>query len=102
MTHFDHAGFDAPVPWLGKADFRELTMGWTMGLAAFCYRKSKVLPLSSQRQCTPHAWCAICLSNPIFCPCHKKEHPNGCSFLWGGRWDSNPRSSEPQSDALAN
>ena len=23
-------------------------------------------------------------------------------FLWGGRWDSNPRHSEPQSDALTN
>ena len=44
----------------------------------------------------------IDLSNPI-APCSiKKEHPFGCSFLWGGRWDSNPRSSEPQSDALAN
>ena len=25
-----------------------------------------------------------------------------CYFLWGGWWDSNPRHSEPQSDALTN
>lgn len=24
------------------------------------------------------------------------------AFSWGGRWDSNPRHSEPQSDALTN
>ena len=83
MTHFDHAGFDAPVPWLGEADFRELTMGWTMGLAAFCYRKSKVLPLSSQRQCTPRRGVRFVFRIPSFIPPHKKRTPTRVSFFMG-------------------
>ena len=31
-------------------------------------------------------------------PIYKKRHPKGC--LKGGMWGSNPRHSEPQSDAL--
>ncbi len=36
--------------------------------------------------------------------CFEKSPTESCRgrllFVWGGRWDSNPRSSEPQSDAL--
>ena len=31
-----------------------------------------------------------------------RSGPLALRSLWGGRWDSNPRSSEPQSDALTN
>ncbi len=31
---------------------------------------------------------------------HEKKTPLLRVFLWGGQWDSNPRISEPQSEAL--
>ena len=32
----------------------------------------------------------------------RTPRPSRLEVIWGGRWDSNPRSSEPQSDALTN
>ena len=47
-----------------------------------------------------------CLSAMSFCApkdfSQKKTLPIGDVFLLGARWDSNPRHSEPQSDALTN
>ena len=50
--------------------------------------KSAVLPLDY----TPVFFIKRDTRRPV-CP---------CLFVWGGRWDSNPRSPEPQSGALTN
>ena len=38
----------------------------------------------------------------LFFRFNKKVAQKDNNFFWGGRWDSNPRSPESQSDALTN